>query len=203
MGGDAAIPQSLHLSHQSGVPGGDVHLIGHRPSGDEGGGVAGEKLIFGVGGGPPKNGGIGIPFDGVLCQGMEEGHGVPAALHTGQDGQIGQGLVHDDYDIHRLSILQYSAFSGVLPGQAGEVLRGVSLRLLHPHILEADGEIQHKAVFAGGPHGGCNLQSLHQTGAEEQSGIPGAQGADGDNPLPGKGVLFLLWQQGNQHQKGQ
>ena len=64
--GHRAIAQGLHLTHQGGVPVGDIHLIGYRSGRQEGGGVAGEELILRVGGGAAKHGGIGIALDSIL-----------------------------------------------------------------------------------------------------------------------------------------
>ena len=161
VGGDGGIPQGLHLAHQGGVAGGDVHLVGHRAGGEEGGGVAGEELVLRVGGGAAEHGGVGVALDGVLGEGAEKGHGVHVGLHPGEDGEIGEGLVHDHDHVHRPDApvrrgRRIGGVAGALPGQGRQRLLGVAVRLLHLHVFQAHGEVEHQAVAPGRPHGGLD-----------------------------------------------
>ena len=73
MGGHGAVAQGGHLPHQGGIAAGDIHLVGHRACGQEGGGVAGEELVLRVGGGAAEHGGVGVALNGVLRQGGGKG----------------------------------------------------------------------------------------------------------------------------------
>ena len=209
VGGHGAVTQGGHLPHQGGIAVGDIHLVGHRACGQEGGGVAGEELVLRVGGGAAEHGGVGVALNGVLRQGAEEGHGVRIALHAGQHRKVGEGLVHDDNDVHRANHAVLPGrrhggrVAGSAPGEGREGLLRVGLRLLHPHVLQAHREVKEQAVAPGRPHGGLNAPALHKPGAEKHAQIDRGGPGRRDKEPPREGPFLLVRQegQGQQHRR--
>ena len=188
---DGPVAQGLHLGPQVGGAVGDIEMEGDRALRQEGHGVSGEEFVLRVGGGAPKDGGIGGAPDGVLRQAVEEGHGVFVGLQAEDLREVREGLVHDDDEVDGLRPVNLRRGAPLLrlQGDGAQGLLGVVLRGLHPAVAQADRKVEDKAVAPGGPQGGLDARPAQKVGLEKDQQIGGAdqprrEGRLEPGPLP-------------------
>ena len=147
----------------------DVELVGHGAAGQEGGAVAGEELVFHVGGAAAGDGRVHPALDGVVLQALEEGDDLLVDLEPVVDAHICKALVHDADEVGGLDaagdgtaagltglagtlfqegvLLQVhlrvlvGVGAGHLLGLVGDGLFGIVIRFIHPTVAQGDGEV--------------------------------------------------------------
>ena len=185
---DGAVAQAPQLGTQIGLLLPHVHVEGNRTLWEEGHGVARQKLVLRVGGGAAEHGGVGRAPDGVLGEAVEEGQGVLVGLQVKNLRQVGEGLVHDNDEVHRR--FRPGGVRIALPlllrlqPDRGQGLLRVILRLLHRAVPQAHREVEDEAIAPCGPQGGLDLHLPEEVGLEENRQVDGGENGHREDGLP-------------------